>query len=164
MTRRTKGARFSRRSLVLGFVVLGSVVGLTTGAYIAARPNFLVTRGELEAAAPRMLRVAGSFEPPTPCEHGVVCRARVCRQAGETEPFAYRSVCFTGRAGHFTAVFSNATGNNYRAQDGVFYRPDNISPDPGGVCTRHVFGRWWEFAPLHDPDCPRGFEHYTGEG
>jgi hypothetical protein len=56
------------------------------------------------------------------------------------------------------------TARHYRDGHGVFYRPDNASPVPDGTCTRHVFGRWWEFAPLDDPNCPKGFGHYTGEG
>ena len=152
----------SRRTLVI------VAVAVVTGAiwlYLAVRPDdFVVTGGELETAAPRMLRTFGSYQGPTPCEAGIVCETPTCRSAHGSTPFTYRSVCYFGRPDHFTIMLSDGRGDDYRRERGVFYRPDTISPEPAGICTHHVFGRWWEFAPLDDPNCPRGFDHFTGEG
>ena len=84
-----------------------------------------------------------------------------CRAVLETEPFSYDAVCYIGPPDHRTIIFSSKADHNQR---GVFYRPDNRSPEPSDVCVRPVFGRWWQFAPLNDPHCPNGFRRYTGFG
>jgi hypothetical protein len=145
---------------IVAAVVLAAAVAL----YLVTRPDFLVSRASLEKASAQMLRDHGPFGGPSGCaETTVGCMGPGCHKARGSAPFTYRSVCYLAETGHFTVIFSRGRGDkDYSLERGVFYRPDETSPEPGGVCIRHVFGRWWEFVPEHDPNCSRGFDDFTG--
>lgn len=155
----------TRPGVRVGWIAFVAIMVVAAFAMsVASKPDFLVAKSDLMTDGPRLLSTYGSFKGPFQCGGDIVCGDPTCETAHGDSPIAYRSVCYLGKVGHVTVMFSNGHGDSYRAERGIFYRPDDISPNLDGVCTVHVVGRWWEFAPIHGNSCPQGFTSYTGEG
>lgn len=155
----------TRPGVRMGWIAFVAVMVVAAFAMsVASKPDFIVAKSDVKTEGPRLLSTYGSFKGPFQCDGDIACGDPTCETAHGNSPFAYRSVCYLGKVGHLTVMFSNGHGDSYRAERGIFYRPDDISPNLDGVCTVHLVGRWWEFAPIHGDSCPQGFTSYMGEG